>query len=334
MTERELQELLELEELIASEGLEEVEEIEESEESDDLIDQAANDAVYRYFREVGGHRLLTHQEEIEYSRAVRAGLAARKRIEAGEDTPELRELVRKGQEAREKLIRHNLRLVVSIAKRYRSSELPLIDLIQEGNIGLMTAVERYDPELGYRFSTYATFWIRQAIGRAVANLSRTIRVPVHMHDLIAKIRRAEAQIEQQKGRPATNEELAELLGIDVARIEQARTQIPRTSSLDKPIGEDGESSIGDLLPDPRSDDVVEEALTNAIREQIRRSLEQLTERERTVLVMRFGLDGEQPRTLAEIADALKISRERVRQVEKEALQKLRNSDLRLLASAA
>jgi RNA polymerase primary sigma factor len=124
------------------------------------------------------------------------------------------------------------------------------------------------------------------------------------------------------------------LGIDVARIEQARTQIPRTSSLDKPIGEDGESSIGDLLPDPRSDDVVEEALTNAIREQIRRSLEQLTERERTVLVMRFGLDGEQPRTLAEIADALKISRERVRQVEKEALQKLRNSDLRLLASAA
>ncbi|WP_051914650.1 sigma-70 family RNA polymerase sigma factor [Thermorudis peleae] len=331
MTEREIQELLELDQLVEETDLEELDEIEESA---DLIDQAANDAVYRYFREVGGHRLLTHAEEIEYSRAVRAGLEARKRIEAGEDTPELRELVRKGQEAREKLIRHNLRLVVSIAKRYRSSELPLIDLIQEGNIGLMTAVERYDPELGYRFSTYATFWIRQAIGRAVANLSRTIRVPVHMHDLIAKIRRAEAQIEQQKGRPATNEELAEMLGIDVSRIEQARSSIPRTSSLDRPIGEDGESTIGDLLPDPRSEEVVDEALTNAIREQIRRSLEQLTERERGVLILRFGLNGEQPRTLAEIAEHFKISRERVRQIEKEALAKLRNSDLKLLASAA
>ncbi|MBX6754909.1 MAG: sigma-70 family RNA polymerase sigma factor, partial [Thermorudis peleae] len=330
MTEREIQELLELDQLVEETDLEELDEIEESA---DLIDQAANDAVYRYFREVGGHRLLTHAEEIEYSRAVRAGLEARKRIEAGEDTPELRELVRKGQEAREKLIRHNLRLVVSIAKRYRSSELPLIDLIQEGNIGLMTAVERYDPELGYRFSTYATFWIRQAIGRAVANLSRTIRVPVHMHDLIAKIRRAEAQIEQQKGRPATNEELAEMLGIDVSRIEQARSSIPRTSSLDRPIGEDGESTIGDLLPDPRSEEVVDEALTNAIREQIRRSLEQLTERERGVLILRFGLNGEQPRTLAEIAEHFKISRERVRQIEKEALAKLRNSDLKLLASA-
>jgi RNA polymerase primary sigma factor len=331
MTEREIQELLELDQLVDETDLEELDEIEESA---DLIDQAANDAVYRYFREVGGHRLLTHAEEIEYSRAVRAGLEARKRIEAGEDTPELRELVRKGQEAREKLIRHNLRLVVSIAKRYRSSELPLIDLIQEGNIGLMTAVERYDPELGYRFSTYATFWIRQAIGRAVANLSRTIRVPVHMHDLIAKIRRAEAQIEQQKGRPATNEELAEMLGIEVSRIEQARSSIPRTSSLDRPIGEDGESTIGDLLPDPRSEEVVDEALTNAIREQIRRSLEQLTERERGVLILRFGLNGEQPRTLAEIAEHFKISRERVRQIEKEALAKLRNSDLKLLASAA
>lgn len=331
MTEREIQELLELEQLVQEA---EVDEVDEIEESADLIDQAANDAVYRYFREVGGHRLLTHAEEIEYSRAVRAGLEARKRMEAGEDTPELRELVRKGQEAREKLIRHNLRLVVSIAKRYRSSELPLIDLIQEGNIGLMTAVERYDPELGYRFSTYATFWIRQAIGRAVANLSRTIRVPVHMHDLIAKIRRAEAQIEQAKGRPATNEELAELLGIEVSRIEQARSSIPRTSSLDKPIGEDGESTIGDLLPDPRSEEVVDEALTNAIREQIRRSLDQLTERERGVLMLRFGLGGEQPRTLAEIADHYRISRERVRQIEKEALAKLRNSDLRQLASAA
>jgi RNA polymerase primary sigma factor len=304
-------------------------------ESADLLDQATSDAVYRYFRDVGGHRLLTHNEEIEYSRAVRAGLEVRKQLEAGEEeTPELRLILERAKVSREKLIRHNLRLVVSIAKKYRASGLPLIDLIQEGNIGLMTAVERYDPELGYRFSTYATFWIRQAIGRAVANLSRTIRVPVHMHDLISKVRRTEAQLEQVYGRPATDQELAETLELDVERIEQARSAIPRTSSLDKPIGEDGESTIGDLLPDPQSDEVVDQAVTSAIRDQIRRSLEHLTERERGVLILRFGLGGQQPQTLAEIAEHYGISRERVRQIEKEALSKLRKSDLIQLANAA
>ena len=207
-------------------------------------------------------------------------------------------------------------------------------MVAIGNIGLMTAVERYDPELGYRFSTYATFWIRQAIGRAVANLSRTIRVPVHMHDLISKVRRTEAQLEQQLGRPATDAEVAKQLDLEVERVEQARTAIPRTSSLDKPIGEDGESTIGDLLPDPASDQVVEEAVSSAIRDQIRKSLDQLTERERGVLMLRFGLAGQQPQTLAEIADHYGISRERVRQIEKEALAKLRKSDLIELASAA
>lgn len=329
MTERAIQDTYELERLAAEAEVEDV-----IDESADLLDQATSDAVYRYFRDVGGHRLLSHEEEIEYSRAVRAGLEAKPRVEAGEDSPELRVTVERAKAAREKLIRHNLRLVVSIAKKYRASGLPLIDLIQEGNIGLMTAVERYDPELGYRFSTYATFWIRQAIGRAVANLSRTIRVPVHMHDLISKVRRTEAQLEQAYGRPATDQELAEVLELEIEKIEQARSAIPRTSSLDKPIGEDGESTIGDLLPDPQSDEVVDQAVTSAIRDQIRRSLENLSERERGVLMLRFGLGGQQPQTLAEIAEHYGISRERVRQIEKEALAKLRKSDLIQLANAA
>ncbi|CAN5278959.1 MAG: sigma-70 family RNA polymerase sigma factor [Chloroflexia bacterium] len=329
MTERSIQDTYDLEKAAADAEVGEV-----IDESAELLDQATSDAVYRYFRDVGGHRLLSHQEEIDLSRAVRAGLEARRLREEGEEVDDLQIIFEKARIAREKLIRHNLRLVVSIAKKYRSSGLPLIDLIQEGNIGLMTAVERYDPELGYRFSTYATFWIRQAIGRAVANLSRTIRVPVHMHDLISKVRRTEAQLEQQYGRPATDAEVAAHLEMEVERVEQARSAIPRTSSLDKPIGEDGESTIGDLLPDPASDQVVEEAVSSAIRDQIRRSLECLTDREKGVVVLRFGLGGQQPQTLAEIAEHYGISRERVRQIEKEALAKLRKSDLIELSSAA
>lgn len=329
MTERVIQDTYDLDKAVADAEVGEV-----IDESAELLDQATSDAVYRYFRDVGGHRLLSHQEEIDLSRAVRAGLEARRLREEGQEVDDLQIILEKARIAREKLIRHNLRLVVSIAKKYRSSGLPLIDLIQEGNIGLMTAVERYDPELGYRFSTYATFWIRQAIGRAVANLSRTIRVPVHMHDLISKVRRTEAQLEQQYGRPATDAEVAAHLEMEVERVEQARSAIPRTSSLDKPIGEDGESTIGDLLPDPQSDQVVEEAVSSAIRDQIRRSLECLTEREKGVVVLRFGLGGQQPQTLAEIAEHYGISRERVRQIEKEALAKLRKSDLIELSSAA
>ncbi|MEZ4572887.1 MAG: sigma-70 domain-containing protein [Thermomicrobiales bacterium] len=178
-----------------------------------------------------------------------------------------------------KLIRHNLRLVA------RSPEVPLerasADRPDPGsNIGLMTAVERYDPTLGYRFSTYATFWIRQAIGRAVANLSRTIRVPVHMHDLISKVRRTESQLERKLGRPANDQEIAEFLEMEVEKVEQARSAIPRTSSLDKPIGEDGESTIGDLLPDPASDQVVEEAVSELDPRSDPAFAEHLSERSR------------------------------------------------------
>jgi RNA polymerase sigma factor (sigma-70 family) len=430
MTERAIKDSYELEQLVDKAEVGEI-----VDESAELLDQATSDAVYRYFRDVGGHRLLNHEEEIDLSTKVQKMLEAQRwlrteealdrhpsvaesgvltvpipgvdpeKVEPKEPThmqkayvvlaegvepsdeliKHLREyvdealdgnhvpgaiefvdalprrkrgaldryalkvmefgdaatrdepmsvVIERGRIAREKLIRHNLRLVVSIAKKYRSSGLPLIDLIQEGNIGLMTAVERYDPTLGYRFSTYATFWIRQAIGRAVANLSRTIRVPVHMHDLISKVRRTESQLEQKLGRPANDQEIADFLEMEVEKVEQARSAIPRTSSLDKPIGEDGESTIGDLLPDPASDQVVEEAVSSAIRDQIRRSLENLSDREKGVVMLRFGLGGQQPQTLAEIADFYGISRERVRQIEKEALSKLRKSDLVELSTAA
>jgi RNA polymerase primary sigma factor len=322
MTERAIQDTYELERLAADAEVGEV-----IDESAELIDQATSDAVYRYFRDVGGHRLLSHEEEIDLSRKVRAGLAARRLREEGQEVENLQHTLELARVAREKLIRHNLRLVVSIAKKYRSSGLPLIDLIQEGNIGLMTAVERYDPELGYRFSTYATFWIRQAIGRAVANLSRTIRVPVHMHDLISKVRRAESQLEQQYGRPATDAEVAAHLEMEVERVEQARSAIPRTSSLDKPIGEKEELTLGGLLAHPRGEEAIEEALSGLVREQILRSLDQLSDRERTVITLRFGLNGQPPRTLADVATRLTVSRERGRQIEQDALMKLRTSDL-------
>ena len=299
-----------------------------------LIDQATSDAVYRYFRDVGGHRLLSHEEEIQLSRAVRAGLQVRRQQELALSVPDAEVILDQARQAREKLIRHNLRLVVSIAKKYRSSGLPLIDLIQEGNIGLMTAVERYDPELGYRFSTYATFWIRQAIGRAVANLSRTIRVPVHMHDLISKVRRTEAQLEQQLGRPATDQEVAQHLEMEVERVTDLRTIASQTSSLDRPIGESGESTLGSVLPHPEWEEELESTLQQTIREQVIRSLELLTDRQREVIMHRFGLGGRRPKTLTEVADHYGISRERVRQIEKEALAKLRKSDLAELAKVA
>jgi RNA polymerase primary sigma factor len=323
----------------------EAEELEPVEASPEAVDLATADALARYFRDVGSHRLLSHQEEIQLSRAVRAGLEARHQLEAGAVVADAEAILEQARAAREKLIRHNLRLVVSIAKKYRSSGLPLIDLIQEGNIGLMTAVERYDPELGYRFSTYATFWIRQAIGRAVANLSRTIRVPVHMHDLISKVRRTEAQLEQQLGRPATDQEVAAHLELEVERVEQARSAVRWTTSLERPLDEEGELTLGTMLAHPAGELGYEEALERVAGEQLlsalkhltereRSVIKHLTERERSVIIERFGLHGQPPRTLSEVAASLGVSRERVRQIEKEALAKLRTSDLAGLTRAA
>jgi RNA polymerase primary sigma factor len=301
-------------------------------EDAELLDLATRDAIYRYFHEVGAHRLLKAEEEWDLARDVQAGLAVRERLAAGEHVENEQALLARAHDARETLIRNNLRLVISIAKRYRGYGLPLIDLIQEGNIGLMTAVERFDPERGYRFSTYATFWIRQAIGRAVANLSRTIRVPVHMHELIVKVRRAEQELQRELGRPPTNAEVAAHVDLETEQIETARAAMVHMASLEQPLRYDTERTLGEVIAHPVSEEVYEEVLSEAIRAQVRRTLGELSDREREIVTRHFGLNGRQPETFAIIARDLGVTRERVRQIHLEALNKLRKSDLVQLTS--
>jgi RNA polymerase primary sigma factor len=267
-----------------------------------MSDREAPNPLARYFGQIGRGRLLTHEEEIDLGRKTREGNEA----------------------ARSKLIEKNLRLVIPVAKKYRGMGLPFGDLIQEGNIGLMRAADKFDPEKGFRFSTYATWWIRQAVQRAVADKSRTIRVPVHMGEKIRKMARAYSELSAQLEREPSNEEVAERLGWDVDRVMNVRNAIPDATSLNQPLSSDeGSSELGDLVEDEResgaADEVVQELETRSLME----SVERLPERQRRVLVRRYGLDGEKPATLADLSEELEISRERVRQLQREAEQALR-----------
>jgi RNA polymerase primary sigma factor len=267
-----------------------------------MSDREAPNPLARYFGQIGRGRLLTHEEEIDLGRKTREGNEA----------------------ARSKLIEKNLRLVIPVAKKYRGMGLPFGDLIQEGNIGLMRAADKFDPEKGFRFSTYATWWIRQAVQRAVADKSRTIRVPVHMGEKIRKMARAYNELSAQLEREPSDEEVAERLGWDVDRVKNVRNAIPDATSLNQPLSSDeGSSELGDLVEDEResgaADEVVQELETRSLME----SVERLPERQRRVLVRRYGLDGEKPATLADLSEELEISRERVRQLQREAEQALR-----------
>jgi RNA polymerase primary sigma factor len=267
-----------------------------------MSDREAPNPLARYFGQIGRGRLLTHEEEIDLGRKTREGDEA----------------------ARSKLIEKNLRLVIPVAKKYRGMGLPFGDLIQEGNIGLMRAADKFDPEKGFRFSTYATWWIRQAVQRAVADKSRTIRVPVHMGEKIRKMARAYSELSAQLEREPSDEEVAERLGWDVDRVKNVRNAIPDATSLNQPLSSDeGSSELGDLVEDEResgaADEVVQELETRSLME----SVERLPERQRRVLVRRYGLDGEKPATLADLSEELEISRERVRQLQREAEQALR-----------
>jgi RNA polymerase primary sigma factor len=257
----------------------------------------------RYLAQIGREKLLTHKEEMDLGRRVRAG----------------------DKKAREKLIEKNLRLVVSVAKKYRGMGLPFGDLIQEGNIGLMKAVEKFDPDRGYRFSTYATWWIRQAVQRAVADKGRTIRVPAHMGEKIRKMARVYNELAVELSRDPTDEEVAKRLGWDVDRVKDVKSAIPDATSLNRPLSSEEDSSeLGDLIEDERETRIASQVVRELETHRLLESVERLPERQRRVLVRRYGLDGKEPATLAELSEELGVSRERVRQLQREAEGVLRD----------
>jgi RNA polymerase primary sigma factor len=267
------------------------------------VDREAPEPLAKYLAQIGRERLLTHEEEIDLGMRARAG----------------------DKKARDELVEKNLRLVVSVAKKYRGMGLPFGDLIQEGNIGLMKAVEKFDPEQGWRFATYATWWIRQAVQRAVADKGRTIRVPVHMGDKIRKMARVYNELSAELSRDPKDEEVAESLGWDVDRVRDVKSAIPDATSLNRPLSsEEGSSELGDFIEDERESGVASEVVRELERRRLMESVGRLPERQRRVLVRRYGLDGEEPETLAELSEELGVSRERIRQMQREAEVMLRD----------
>ncbi|SDX63925.1 RNA polymerase, sigma 70 subunit, RpoD [Acetomicrobium thermoterrenum DSM 13490] len=272
------------------------------EELSDIESVSISDPVRMYLREIGKISLLTPEEEVELA----------KRVEEGEE------------EAKKKLIEANLRLVVSIAKKYIGRGLSFLDLIQEGNLGLIRAVEKFDYRKGFKFSTYATWWIRQAITRAIADQARTIRIPVHMVETINKLIRVSRQLVQQLGREPTIEEIAQSLGLPPEKVEDIQRIAQEPVSLETPIGEEEDSQLGDFLEDKESPNPEDATAGQLLREQLEEMLGELTEREREVLRLRFGLEDGHAHTLEEVGKRFNVTRERIRQIEAKALRKLRH----------
>ena len=299
----------------------------------DINAVSADDPVGLYFRQMAQEPLLTSAEEVLLARRIELGRESRLQLDLMQDKLSnttykvLCSFVRDGQEAREHLGRANTRLVVSIAKRYMGQGLPFPDLIQEGNVGLMRAVDKYDYKRGNRFSTYATWWIRQAITRALAQKTRTIRIPLHMTERIRQMYRTAQTLEQNLGRRPTPEEIAEEMKLPPESIRGMMDASQHAIALERPVGGDGDSEFGDFIEDQDTPSPVETATQHLLQETIENVLGELTPRQSHILRLRFGLGGGEPHTLEEIANKFGLSRERIRQLEKEALRRLRHPRL-------
>ena len=314
--------------------LEEIVDLEEEElvDPNTLVDSfAIDDPVRMYLKEIGKVPLLSPEEEIELAQKMSDGNLAQEQIEeAGEAsfTPEnlarMNKIIKEGEKAKQKLAEANLRLVVSIAKRYVGRGMLFLDLIQEGNLGLIKAVEKFDYTKGYKFSTYATWWIRQAITRAIADQARTIRIPVHMVETINKVIRVSRQLLQELGHDPSPEEIADEMSMPVDKVREILKIAQEPVSLETPIGEEEDSHLGDFIPDEGASEPSEAASFTLLKEQLVDVLSTLTPREEKVLKLRFGIEDGRTRTLEEVGKVFNVTRERIRQIEAKALRKLRH----------
>ncbi|HWC81621.1 MAG TPA: sigma-70 family RNA polymerase sigma factor [Pseudonocardiaceae bacterium] len=291
----------------------------------------AADLVRVYLNGIGKRALLTAEQEVELAKRIEAGVFAQHMLDTAKSLPpkrrsELSALIRDGRVAKNHLLEANLRLVVSLAKRYTGRGMPLLDLIQEGNLGLIRAVEKFDYAKGYKFSTYATWWIRQAITRGMADQSRTIRLPVHLVEQVNKLARVKRDLHQQLGREATHEELAAECGLAPEKVADLLDHARDPVSLDMPVGTDEDAPLGDFIEDSDASDAESAVISGLLQDDLRRVLATLDEREQSVIRLRYGLEDGQPRTLDQIGKAFGLSRERVRQIEREVMAKLRQGD--------
>lgn len=294
------------------------------------VDRDEEDLVRMYLSNIGQYELLTKEGEVDLAQKIEEGINAKRDLGKSRNKNNntarrrLTRVINKGQRAERAFVESNLRLVVSIAKKYQASGLPLLDLIQEGNLGLMHAVEKFDWRKGFKFSTYATWWIRQAITRGIANTGRTIRLPVHAGDTLARLQKAQSRLQLKFGRSASLAELAVEVDMPEEKVTEALRFASEPLSLSEPLREDGDAELGDVVEDHSADSPFEVAATTLLPEEIERMLSPLDERERDILKLRFGLDRGETRTLEEVGETFHLTRERIRQIESRAMSKLRH----------
>ncbi len=296
----------------------------------DRVERDEEDLVRLYLTDIGQYMLLTKDDEVRLAKQIEAGKAAIEELDqVGKDLTaakkrELRRAAREGEDAERAFVQSNLRLVVSIAKKYQASGLPLLDLIQEGNLGLMHAVEKFDWRKGFKFSTYATWWIRQAITRGIANTGRTIRLPVNAGDTLARLQKAQSRLEFKHARPATLAELAGEVEMPEGKVTEVLRFAAEPLSLSEPLRLGGDAEIGDVVEDRSAQSPFDVAAAALLPAALARVLASLDEREREILTLRFGLDGGEPWTLAEVGEHFNLTSERIRQIEARAMSKLRH----------